>query len=322
MISGKTRQRASTSSSKSEQKNIPQLENEPSTNVLSQKKEDASCLVSKLVPLSQIVISATQPRKYFDPKGMQSLIESVKSVGILQPLIVRLVGDMYELVAGVRRYRAAKECSLKEVPVIIREISDTQAIQYALVENLQRKDLNPLEETEGILDLLALRLSIDREKVVSLLNKISKAKRSITADNDVRLKEKQIFEEVFANIGKMTPESFRTHRLPLLNLPYDILDVLRSGEIEYTKARVIAKVEAESKRIELLEKVRKDNLSLNQIREEVKDLQPRSKGKELEKHLETTYKRAKKHKVCFNPEKQEKLKKLLKEVDTLIAENK
>ena len=86
---------------------------------------------------------------------MESLVESVGREGILQPLLVRPVGDKYELVAGERRYRAAQECSLKEVPVTIREMSDPQAIQYALTENLQREDLNPIEETEGILDLLS-----------------------------------------------------------------------------------------------------------------------------------------------------------------------
>lgn len=318
-----TTRQAPTSSSKSNPKKVAQQDTVVSSTVSSEKEkeEDASVLASKLVPLSQIVMSATQPRHYFDPKAMQSLIESVGSEGILQPLLVRPVGDKYELVAGERRYRAAQECSLKEVPVTIREMSDPQSIQYALTENLQREDLNPVEETEGILDLLALRLSTDRAGVVSLLNKLSKTQRRRAADNDVRPEEKQLLAEVFAKVGKMSPESFRTHRLPLLNLPNDILDALRSGSIEYTKAREIAKVESESDRRQLLSAAIEYNLSVNQIREKVKALQPPSAGMELQKLLETTYKRVKKFKVWSNPDKQEKLKSLLDELEALIGED-
>ncbi len=119
----------------------------------------------------------------------------------------------------------------------------------------------------------------------------------------------------------MSPESFRTHRLPLLNLPSDILDALRSGSIEYTKAREIAKVESESDRRELLSAAIEYNLSVNQIREQVKALQPPSAGMELKKLLETTYKRVKKFKVWSNPDKQEKLKSLLVELEALIGED-
>ena len=317
-----TTRRAAASSSKSKQKTFIQPKKSGSITVSPEKQEDACALAAKLVPLSLIVLPANQPRHYFNPKAMQSLVDSVGTEGILQPLLVRPMGDKYELVAGERRYRAAKECSLSEVPVTIREMSDTQAIQYALTENLQREDLNPVEETEGILDLLALRLSTDREGAVSLLNKLSKAKRGIVADNDVRPEEKQRLTEVFVSIGKMSPESFRTHRLPLLNLPNDILNALRAGKIEYTKAREIGKVASESDRMELLETVIEYNLSINQIREKVKGLQPPSAGMELQKLLESTYKRVKRFKVWSNPDKQEKLKSLLAEMEALIAEDK
>ncbi len=315
-----TSRRVSTNSREPQPKNVAQHKIKASTAVSPKMKEEASDLTSKLVSLSQIVIPATQPRHFFDPKAMASLVESVGSEGLLQPLLVRPVGDKYELVAGERRYRAARECSLKEVPVTIREMSETQARQYALTENLQREDLNPLEETEGILDLLALRLSTDRAGVVSLLNKLSKNQRNRGADNVVRPEEKQLLAEVFAKVGKMSPESFRTHRLPLLNLPSDILDVLRSGDIEYTKAREIAKLESESYRSELLSTAIEYNLSLNQIREKVKALQSPSEGRELQKLLETTYKRVKKFKLWCNPDKRAKLKSLLVELEGLIGE--
>lgn len=307
-------------------KNVAKAKKEDSQDVattttvpLDEKEDSAALKVSSTLPLDKIVIPETQPRRYFDLKAMQSLVESVKRDGILMPLLVRPVGDKYELVAGERRYRAAKDASFTEVPVTIREMSDSQAVQYALTENLQREDLNPVEETEGILDLLALRLETDREGVISLLNKIAKVKRGL-ADNDVRPEEQQIVEEVFKSIGKMTPEAFRVHRLPLLNLHSDILDALGSGQIEYTKAREIDKVSSDSDRIELLEVAIEHSLSLNQIREQVKSLQPPSQSGELQKLLEKTYKKVKQSKVWDNPDKQEKLKSLLAELQALLAE--
>lgn len=122
--------------------------------------------------LNQIVCSPTQPRRYFDSESLSSLKESIAREGILQPILVRPRGEKYELVVGERRYRAATELGLAQIPVTIRDLSDEQARQYALMENLQREDLNPVEETEGILDLLAFKLNRDRGEVISLLNQL------------------------------------------------------------------------------------------------------------------------------------------------------
>lgn len=279
---------------------------------------DGSSLPDTL-PLDKITLRQTQPRRYFDSSAMQSLVESIKKDGILQPLLVRPVGDKYELVVGERRYRAATEVGLAEVPVTIREMSDEQAVQYALTENLQREDLNPVEEVEGILQLLALKLGTDREAVISLLNKIAKVKRGL-ADNVVRHEEQQIVEEVFTAIGRFSPESFRTHRLPLLNLPTEILEALRSGSIKYTKAKAIAQVKDEAERKALLEDAIASSLSLSQIRERVKAHRAPPAAGELEARLNTTYKQVKKSKVWENPSKREKLESLLTELDTLISE--
>ncbi|MEO1184682.1 MAG: ParB/RepB/Spo0J family partition protein, partial [Cyanobacteria bacterium J06636_27] len=128
------------------------------------------------VPLKQIHIAATQPRRYFDPKAISELAESIKQHGILQPLLVRpRARTGYELVAGERRYRAAKECGLKDVPVVIRKLSNEAAFQLALIENLQREDLNPVEETEGILHLLAIRLGKAVEEIPPLLRRLQHA---------------------------------------------------------------------------------------------------------------------------------------------------
>ncbi len=128
------------------------------------------------VKLEDIVLPQHQPRRYFDPQALKELVESVKQHGILQPLLVRpLGGGKYELVAGERRLRAGQEALLEVAPVVVRELSNDQAFQLALIENLQREDLNPVEETEGILHLLAIRLQCDVEAVKSLLYRMKNA---------------------------------------------------------------------------------------------------------------------------------------------------
>ncbi len=127
------------------------------------------------MPLEQITLPATQPRRYFDPEALKQLAESIRQHGILQPLLVRPVADgKHELVAGERRYRAATELALKEVPVVIKELDDNAAFQLALVENLLREDLNPVEETEGILQLLALKLGRSIQEIPPLLYRLQR----------------------------------------------------------------------------------------------------------------------------------------------------
>jgi ParB family chromosome partitioning protein len=98
----------------------------------------------------------------FDEASLEELVTTVKEHGVLEPLLVRPTqkANQYELVAGGRRYRAAQRADLTEVPVIVLSLTDSQALEVALIENLQREDLNPLEETLGILNLLAIKLSI------------------------------------------------------------------------------------------------------------------------------------------------------------------
>jgi ParB family transcriptional regulator, chromosome partitioning protein len=101
------------------------------------------------VSLASIVSSALQPRKDFAPDALQELVDSIRQHGIIQPLIVRQVGDRCELIAGERRWRAAQEVGLTEVPVIIRRANDLEVLEISLIENLQRADLNPIEEAQG-----------------------------------------------------------------------------------------------------------------------------------------------------------------------------
>jgi ParB family transcriptional regulator, chromosome partitioning protein len=101
------------------------------------------------VRLSSIVVSQFQPRKDFAPEALQELVDSIRQHGIIQPLIVRQVNGRHELIAGERRWRAAQEVGLTEIPVIIRKASDLEVLELSLIENLQRSDLNPIEEAQG-----------------------------------------------------------------------------------------------------------------------------------------------------------------------------
>jgi ParB family transcriptional regulator, chromosome partitioning protein len=272
-----------------------------------------------VAPIDKIVLPQTpQPRRYFKPEAMQSLINSVNKNGVLQNIVLRPVGDNYELVAGERRYRAAIDAGLTEVPAIIREMTDSEALEFTLTENLQREDLNLLEETEGTLDLLALKLNTNREWVITLLNKLSNIQRGKATDNSVREEDKQIINEVFATTTKITPEAFRVHRLPLLNLHPEILEALRTGAIEYTKAKEINKLSSPEDRQELLENTIDMSLSLLEVRKHVLAKKPKSKQPQLQTRLDDAYKQARKSKVWENPDKQKKLESLLAELEALL----
>ena len=133
------------------------------------------------IPVSQIRKSPWQPRRIFSPEPLAELIESVKERGVLQPLLVRKVGDHYELIAGERRLRAAQEVNLTEVPAVIMNVGDQEALEIALVENLQRSDLNLVEEAEGY-RLLAEKFNLTQEQIAE---RVGKARPSIT--NALRL---------------------------------------------------------------------------------------------------------------------------------------
>ncbi|MDB9439557.1 ParB/RepB/Spo0J family partition protein [Dolichospermum lemmermannii CS-548] len=272
------------------------------------------------VNIDKIRLPAQQPRRYFDPEKLSQLVQSVKEHGILQPLLVRAVGGEYELVAGERRLRAAKAAGLTEVPIITKELSDLQTLQIALLENLQREDLNPVEETEGILELLSIELDVNSGEVISILNQVANAKKRGLELTENVSRQLEIMESVLSGVGRFSAESFRTSRLPLLNLPDDVLEILRQGKIEYTKARAIAKLKDDGERRELLDKVLNENLSLSEIKQLVKELTP---GKITAKEtLNAKYseigKRLKNAQVWEDAKKTKKLEKLLSDLEQLL----
>ncbi|TVQ20707.1 MAG: ParB/RepB/Spo0J family partition protein [Leptolyngbya sp. DLM2.Bin15] len=224
-----------------------------------------------VIALGQLLTSEDQPRKHFNPQKMQELTESVKTHGILEPLIVRPIDDnLYELVAGERRYRAAQAAGLHEVPVVVRALTREEALQLALVENLQREDLNVVEETESLIMLLSLRLNQPVKDIPSLLHRLAKSSDNVVGTADEYVLEQ--IQDVFQAIGTLSWTSFATHRLPLLNLPPHLLEALRSGQIAYTKARAIAKLKETKRQQNLLKDAIKGDLSLRDIQSRIESL--------------------------------------------------
>lgn len=282
---------------------------------------------STTVALSAIKLPVKrQPRRYFDPDKMAQLVSSVREHGILEPLLVRpLERGNYELIAGERRLRAAQEVGLAQIPVVSRDFSDQEALQVTLIENLQRDDLNPIEETEAVLELLAIALNKSMEEVKSVIYQAANAKnRGQELKGNVSLQLEKV-ESCLAELGRFNLESLRSSRLPLLNLPLNILEALREGKLEYTKARTIARVKNEQQRDELLKQAIAQNLSLNEIKVWIKESNPDSNPEAtpqqaLVGRMTEITKRLKKSKAWNERKKQDRLKKLLDELEHLIGE--
>lgn len=165
--------------------------------------------------LSEIEPNKNQPRTYFDPEALSELAESIKTHGLLQPIVVRpMPGGTYQIVAGERRWRACREAQLTTVPVIIKELDDKQTMELALIENLQRKDLNPIEEALGYKRLI----------------------------EEFKLTQEQVSERV----GKS--RSAVTNLLRLLALDEKMLEALEKGLITQGHARALLSFESEEKR--------------------------------------------------------------------------
>ncbi len=141
------------------------------------------------LPLDEIRSSPYQPRKDFKPESLKELVDSIKEQGIIQPLIVRKVGDTYELIAGERRWRAAKALELTEAPAIVREASDQEVLELALIENIQRADLNVIEEAHAY-NRLASEFNLRQEDIARKVGKsraaVANAMRLLDLDGQVQ----------------------------------------------------------------------------------------------------------------------------------------
>ena len=187
----------------------------------------------KKISIDDIKPNENQPRKIFNDEKIGELADSIKEHGVIQPIVVRTSGDFYEIVAGERRWRAARKAGLTEIPCVIRELTDEENMLFAIIENMQREDLNPVEEAEGL------------EKMISTYG--------LTQG------------EVSKSVGKSRP--YITNSLRLLKLPKKIREMMTEGLITAGHGRALINIDDEVKQIEIAELVIKEGLSVRQIEE-------------------------------------------------------
>lgn len=182
--------------------------------------------------INEITRNEDQPRKTFDEGALQELADSITQHGVLQPLLVRpLPEGGYQLVAGERRWRASRMAGLKEVPVVIRELSDVETMEIAIIENLQREDLNPIEEAEG------LQALIDRCGFTQ--------------------------EDVAVSVGKSRPAI--ANALRLLKLPQEVRDMTRNGEISAGHARALLAFDNDAMIYEAAQNIIRNSLTVRDV---------------------------------------------------------
>lgn len=199
------------------------------------------------LPLKDIVPNPHQPRQVFDADKLSELVESIRQHGVIQPLVVRKHGRKYEIVAGERRWRASKEAKLKTVPVIIRDYDDATMMEIALVENIQRHDLNPVEEAEGIRRLM----------------------------NECKLTQ----EEAAKKVGRS--RTAVANILRLLNLPAKIRDYVSRETLTMGQVRPLLSLDNAQQQTEIAEAIIEKGWSSRTVEDVVKELKAGRKVKVL-----------------------------------------
>ena len=210
------------------------------------KEEDSDIGKELMVKVTSIEPNREQPRKDFNEEAMGELAESMKVYGVLQPLLVQKKGDYYEIIAGERRWRAAKLAGLKEVPVVIREYTKQQTMEIALIENVQREDLNAIEEAKAYQRLI----------------------------QEFELKQ----EEIAARVGKSRVTI--TNSMRLLKLDERVQEMLIQNQITGGHARALLTVEDGELQYKLAGKIIAENLSVREIEKIVKSLSKKKNPKE------------------------------------------
>lgn len=224
-----------------------------------QKKEEEAAGKELMVKITAIEPNSQQPRKDFNQELLKELADSIKQYGILQPLLVQKKGNLYELIAGERRWRAAKLAGLKEVPVVIREYTKQQSMEIALIENVQREDLNPIEEAQAYQQLM----------------------------EEFGLKQ----EEIAVRVAKS--RTAVTNSMRLLKLDPRVQQMLTEGVISSGHARALLSLEDKEQQYVIAEKIVIGRLSVREVEKLVKLLMKPKKEKdpaqEPEKDLSFIY---------------------------------
>ncbi|MBY0595956.1 ParB/RepB/Spo0J family partition protein [Bacillus bingmayongensis] len=193
------------------------------------------------IALNELRPNPYQPRKNFQKETIQELAASIKEHGILQPLIVRKSIKGYEIVAGERRYRAAKEARLETVPAVVRELNEQQMMEFALLENLQREDLNPMEEA------LAYQMLMDELNVTQ--------------------------EQLAKRLGKSRP--YIANYVRLLTLPSFVQEMIADGNLSMAHGRTLLTIKDEEQLKSLLKRIEKEGLNVRQLEQIVQQMHQR-----------------------------------------------
>lgn len=206
--------------------------------------------------INEIIPNKDQPRKTFDDGALQELADSIVQHGVLQPLLVRpMPTGGYQLVAGERRWRASRIAGLKEVPVVIKELSDVETMEIAIIENLQREDLNPIEEAEG------LQALIDRCGFTQ--------------------------EDVATSVGKSRPAI--ANSLRLLKLPQEVRDMTREGKISAGHARALLAFDGDAMIYEMADNIIRNNLTVRDVEHLAKMSEKSVKSRNVSKRRDSFY---------------------------------
>ncbi|PIQ90265.1 MAG: hypothetical protein COV71_05260 [Candidatus Omnitrophica bacterium CG11_big_fil_rev_8_21_14_0_20_41_12] len=199
------------------------------------------------VQFGQIKPNPFQPREDFDQQAIEDLAQSIKEKGVIQPLLVRRRGDSYELIAGERRFRAANSLGLKEIPVIVRDVSDQDSLELALIENIQREGLNPIEEAHAYQHLID-KFKVSQEKISEVLGKAR-----VTITNTLRL----------------------------LKLPHEIQQEMKKGRISFAHGRALLEIEDENQQRRLVQDIISKGLSVRELENLLKSKRPKSIKKSI-----------------------------------------
>ena len=193
------------------------------------------------VQTDQIKPNPFQPREDFDAQGMEELAQSIKEKGVVQPLLVRRKGDAYELIAGERRLRAAKSLNINEIPIIVKDVDDRDSLEIALIENVQRQNLNPIEEAHAYQYLIE-KFQVTQEKISAVLGKAR-----VTITNILRL----------------------------LKLPQEIQEEIKQGRLAFAHGRALLEVVEPNQQRRLAHEVISRGLSVRELENLIKAQRPR-----------------------------------------------
>ena len=260
------------------------------------------------LPVDRLQPGQFQPRVYFAPDALADLTRSVREQGVLQPLLVRpLSAGQYEIVAGERRWRAAQQAGLTEVPVLIRDLTDHEARMAAAIENLQRENLNVIEEVRARLQVAAATLNVPEGEAVARMFAIDRhAERESEAV--------EALDAAFGALGRESWRSFIRNRAPVLNLPADVQEAVRGG-LDYRKALIVGRVKNDLERQALL--VGAQDATVQELRALVSPVrvQPQDTAYRLGRVLSDRRTLA-----ALPTEKRRKVERLLRQLEELLSE--